>query len=138
MKYLKLFEDLNGKIVYKTEEEEIEDIEDALMIEGIFDEWTLLDKDFENTFFGIRYDFKLEPKKNPYLYKNEQDSKNFINEEFFDKQISDLFKKLCNSRLTKLGYNFKANWTYYHDGYHDNGDSKYKVDIWIIITRYNS
>lgn len=151
MNYLKLFEYYSNKT-----EEQQEEIEDALMIEGIFDEWTLLEKDYEPGgattdavlgMRGMRYDFKLEPKKNKYLHHRDHELSNsyhltksgfkhcrFTNEDFFDNQTNELFNKLSHSRLNKLGYKFKVNWTYDHDGYFDNGDSKYKVDIWISVT----
>ena len=143
MKYLKLFENYQEK----SEEEEKEEIEDALIIEGIFDDWNLLEKEYivspssskHDTRSISKYTFKLEPKKTKYLFrKNTNFLTNVIRKgEFFDDQVNELTNRINHSRLNKLGYEFKVNWTYEHEGYFENGDSKYRVDIWISVYRWH-
>ncbi len=148
MKYLKLFESYQEK----SEEEEKEEIEDALMIEGIFDEWNLLEKNYRGTSVTRQftkypyiksYEFMLEPKKTKYLFRGEKSHfhpdnipPKFINAKFFDDQVNELINRVNRSRLNKLGYEFKVNWTYEHEGYFENGDSKYRVDICIFVYRW--
>lgn len=133
MKYLKLFEDYEYS---NPEEEKKEDIEDILIIEGIFDEWPLLDKRYFDTSGTMTYEFKLEPKGNKYLHENKYrrgKEGRWYNKYYFDRQIDEILSRLNYSRIYSFGFNVKANWTFDHDGYNDDGESRYKVDIWLSV-----
>ena len=128
MKYLKLFE---------SKDDIKEDIEDILMMEGIFDEWNLLSKIYNNK----EYEFQLEPKGNKYLYPREGHSywgrsksdlhARWYNSDDFDKQQREISNRLERSRLKRLGCTIRVNWVYDVDNIIEG--YKYKVSIWISI-----
>lgn len=132
-----LFESVDNR----TEDEKKEDIEDILIIEGIFEDWKLLGSRYFNQSGSMVYEFKVECKSDKkYLYRDPHDYNNYYNAYIFDNEVEEIRKRINHTRLHNLGCMVDIDWygdidqddPYWEGGIY-GGESKYKAIIRIKI-----